>query len=93
MYRPTKKEAANFPKELMPLREIIAGNIHDAWAAGRLDEGWRFGECLDAQHKTHPCLRPYEELPESEKEYDRRTAEAAICCILDHGWHITRTDN
>ena len=48
---------------------------------------------MSGQHKTHPCLRPYEELPESEKEYDRRTAEAAICCILDHGWHITRTDN
>ena len=93
MYRPEKKDRTNFPEELVPLREVIAEDIHDVWAAGRMDEGWHFGESLDAHRKTHPDLRPYGELPESEKAYDRRTAEAAICCILDHGYRIVGKEN
>lgn len=31
-------------------------------------------EKRDDIHKKHPCLVPYDELPEEEKEYDRNTA-------------------
>lgn len=79
------------PEELLPLQETLAKNIHDTWAAGRLAEGWRYGPRLDDGLRTHPCLLPYHELPESEKEYDRRTAAATIRCMLDHGYQIKKT--
>lgn len=91
IYHPDENPRADqIPEELTPLRETLAERVHDAWAAGRLAEGWRYGPVLDEKLRTHPCLIPYEELPESEKEYDRRTAAAAICCILEHGYKLKR---
>ena len=31
------------PSELCELAEIIAKNVHEVWAAGRLAEGWKYG--------------------------------------------------
>lgn len=89
MYHPkTDVRISQFPEELLPLRETLAEQVHDAWAAGRLDEGWQYGPKLDQQLRTHPSLLPYDRLSEREKEYDRRTAAATILCILDHGYEI-----
>lgn len=58
--------------------EILAKNTHEIWALGRISEGWKYGEIYDYENKIHPQIKPYEELSESEKEYDRRTAMNAI---------------
>ena len=93
MYHPkTDSRITQFPEELLPLRETLAEQVHDAWAASRLDEGWQYGPQLNEERKTHPRLQPYGSLGESEKEYDRRTANAAILCILDHGYEIRRRE-
>lgn len=90
-YHPKQEpQTAQVPEELMPLRETLAESVHDAWAAGRLAEGWRYGEVLDEKRRTHPSLIPYAQLSESEKDYDRRTAAAAIHCMLEHGYRIER---
>src|SRR5215212_6607022 len=60
--------------DLLALAERLAENAHDNWACQRLADGWRYGPCRDDATKEHPCLVPYDALPESEKEYDRRTA-------------------
>jgi hypothetical protein len=44
-------------------------------------------------HKTHPCLVPYEELPESEKEYDRRTSVETLKFILAQGFVMLGADD
>jgi hypothetical protein len=54
----------------------------------RLSEGWIWGPKRDDAKKTHPCLVPYAELPESEKEYDRQTALETIKAILALGYRI-----
>ena len=38
--------------------------------------------------KTHPCLIPYSELPEIEKEYDRNTALSALKMVVKLGYRI-----
>jgi len=43
---------------------------HDRWMERKLREGWRFGETKDADLKTHPCLLPYESLPDEQKLKD-----------------------
>lgn len=76
------------PKELDELIERMARNVHDVWAQGRIAEGWTWGEERDDQRKTHPCLVPYEELPDAEREYDRQTAVQTLKLILKLGFKI-----
>lgn len=52
------------------------------WAEGRIAEGWTYGEVKDVEAKTTPLLVPYDELPGSEKEYDRNTAMETLQMIL-----------
>ena len=42
----------------------------------------------DAEKKTTPLLVPYNELAESEKEYDRNTALETIKLIIKMGYRI-----
>ena len=74
--------------ELLQLTERLAENTHDLWAAQRLAQGWTLGAQRDDAKKTHPCLVPYAQLPESEKEYDRIAAIGTLKAILRLGYQI-----
>lgn len=76
------------PGELLALTEKIAENVHDVWAAGRMAEGWSWGEKKDPEKKTTPLLVPYGELPESEKAYDRNTALETLKLIVKLGYTV-----
>lgn len=78
----------DLPKELDELIERMARNVHDVWAQGRIAEGWTWGKQRDDKLKTHPCLVPYEELPDAEREYDRQTAVQTLKLILKLGFKI-----
>ena len=49
-----------------------AGNSasHDSWMAEKLADGWVYGEVKDPEAKTHPCIRPFEELPRTDQIKD-----------------------
>ncbi len=87
---PVDTSDVKLPVELDELVEKIAKNVHDVWAQNRLDEGWVYGEQRNDTLKTHPCLIPYEELPEVEKEYDRDTAFGTLRLISKLGFKITK---
>ena len=80
------------PESLIQLSERIAENVHEVWAKARIDEGWTYGEKRDDIHKKHPCLVPYDELPEEEKEYDRNTAMNTIKMVKKLGFRIEKED-
>lgn len=86
--KPVDTNGVNLQKDLLLLTERIAENTHDVWAQGRLKEGWKYGPARDDKKKTHPCLVPYDELPDSEKEYDRNTAMETIKLIMKLGYRI-----
>lgn len=88
--RPIDTSAVRLPAELAQLTELLARNAHDNWARQRMSEGWRPGPARDDRKKEHPGLVPYEELPESEKEYDRKTAMETVKTILVLGYRIER---
>lgn len=79
------------PAEIAALAERIAENTHDVWAAGRIAEGWVYGKRRDDVKKTTPCLVPYCDLPESEKDFDRNTEISAIKLLLKLGYRIVPT--
>lgn len=76
------------PEDIQKLAEELAEHAHEVWAAGRINDGWIYGEKRDDKKKTHPCLVPYADLPESEKEYDRNTSLETLKLILSKGYEI-----
>ncbi len=95
MYTPKPIDTSDvfLPEELVALTEKIAENVHDVWSAGRMAEGWIYGEKKDAEKKTTPLLIPYSELPESEKAYDRNTAFETLRLIVKMGYRIEKRVN
>lgn len=57
-----------------------AGNDaqHNSWMKEKVDAGWVYGEVKDAEKKTHPCIVPFDELPEFQRKKD-----ALFCAIVD----------
>ena len=76
--------------DLDDLIERLAENNHDHWAQKRMDEGWHYGPMRDDTKKETPVLVPYGELPESEKEYDRKTVVEAIKSLVALGYDVTK---
>ena len=88
--QPMDTSSVKLPAELESLVEQMARNVHEVWAAGRMAEGWTYGSVRNDEHKTHPCLVPYDQLPESEKAYDRQTAVGTLKFILNQGFTISK---
>jgi RyR domain len=91
--RPIDTVSVTLPSSLVALTERLAGNAHDNWAQQRLVQGWTYGLKRDDARKEHPCLVPYDQLPESEKDYDRNTAMETLKVVLALGYTITPPNN
>ena len=78
------------PEDLELLVEQMSKNVHEVWAETRIRQGWTYGEQRNDELKTHPCLIPYEELPEEETEYDRNTSIGTLKLIMKLGFKISR---
>ncbi len=89
--RPIDTRHIELPGDVLELRERLAENTHEVWARQRMSEGWTYGPRRDDDLKHHPCLVPYSQLPESEKEYDRNTALETLKVILALGYQIHKT--
>jgi hypothetical protein len=74
--------------DIVELTELLAKNAHDIWARQRMADGWRYGPERSDARKEHPSLLPYEELTESEKEYDRNAALETLKAIIALGYRI-----
>ncbi|MDD6019954.1 MAG: RyR domain-containing protein [bacterium] len=88
--KPIDTTGVALPKELNDLAEEIAKNVHEVWSEGRMKEGWTYGEERDDAKKHHPCLVPYEDLTETEKEYDRNTSQETLKLIMKLGFKIVK---
>jgi len=86
--KPVDTSAVRLPDSLEALLEALAENTHEVWALQRMRDGWTFGPARDDAAKKHPCLVAYADLPEGEKEYDRKTAAEALKAILKLGYTI-----
>jgi len=91
-YRPHPISTAGveLSPEILELTELLARNAHEIWAQQRLAEGWKYGPLRNDAVREHPCLVPYDDLPESEKEYDRKMAMETLKVILALGYRIAK---
>ena len=87
---PINLEHIRLTDDLAELREAIAENAHEVWAAAKIKEGWTYGPMRDDINKKHPDLIPYSALPENEKEYDRLMAMNTIKLVKKLGFDIVK---
>lgn len=86
--QPVDTSKVDLSQSIEALIEQLARNTHEVWALQRIRGGWRYGPQRDDERKLHPCLVPYDELPDSEKEIDRQTARETLKVILALGYRI-----
>jgi len=88
--QPIDTSDVKLPEDLQSLVEQMSKNVHEVWAETRISQGWTFGEKRNDDLKTHPCLIPYEELPEEERKYDRNTSIGTLKLIMKLGFKICK---
>ncbi len=89
---PLDTSAIELPESFRVLTEKLAENVHENWAVQSMQEGWMWGKQHSEKAKTHPNLIPYNQLSESEKEYDRRTAMETIKSLIILGYTIEKVE-
>lgn len=88
--QPIDTTGVELPKDLEMLVEQMSKNVHEIWSETRIQQGWTYGPERNGEKKTHPCLVPYDKLPETEKEYDRNTSIGTLKLILKLGFKISK---
>jgi hypothetical protein len=56
---------------------------HNNWMSLKEQEGWKYGETKDPVAKTHPCFRPYSELPVAQRTKDHLFIAVVRSCWID----------
>lgn len=79
-------------EDLNELREAIAENAHDVWAAERQAQGWTYGPHRDDAKKETPCMVPYSKLPDSEKKFDRDMAMNTLKLVKKLGYDLIKRE-
>ena len=74
------------------LLEKLAEQVHITWMNQRVKDGWTFGKERNETLKQTPCIVPYNELSENEKEYDRNTVKTTIKALYSLGFCISKGD-
>lgn len=92
MYKPKPIDVTDvvLSDDITGLAEVLAKNTHEVWSAGRIKDGWKYGEKRNDDKKETPCLVPYEQLTEEEKNYDRETAMNTLKLIVKLGYKIKK---
>ncbi|MCF8566895.1 hypothetical protein LLE49_19435 [Alicyclobacillus tolerans] len=50
--------------------ETTPEQSHESWMKQKIDDGWVYGEVKDPELKTHPCMVPYNQLPQEQRSKD-----------------------
>lgn len=88
--KPIETKEIQLSDELISLSEVLAKHVHEVWAKGRIEQGWKLGPVRDDKLKQTPCLVSYEELTEEEKDYDRNTSQETLRLLLKMGYRIEK---
>jgi len=91
LYPVVEKEAISYeftPEEV----ELLAEMEHERWVLEREADGWTYGETRDVDAKISPHLRPWDELTEEVKEYDRETVRGIPEFLAKAGFEVHRMD-
>ena len=70
----------------------LAKQKHIDWMRERTDAGWRYGSTFNADEKTHPLLRPWDQLPDRYREPDMNWPQKLVSMLNDQGYAVIQKD-
>jgi len=70
--------------------DLLAEDEHKLWAESKRSMGWVYGKIRDSYKRTHPALREWSELPDSEREKDRTFFRQISQFISNAGFMLVR---
>lgn len=76
--------------DLNELGELLARNTHENFVQLRMKNGWTYGPARDDTKRQTPTLVPYDDLPEEEKEFDRKTSTETLKVVIALGYQISK---
>ena len=75
--QPTWEEAPQWQKDsaITGVKFHLEGertpeDSHASWLHEKESTGWVYGEVKDPEKKTHPCIMPYDQLPQEQRTKD-----------------------
>jgi RyR domain/ATPase family associated with various cellular activities (AAA) len=72
----------------LPVIEALAAACHESFCREHAKRGYKWGPIRDDGAKTHPLLKPYEQLSEADKERNRGTARFTHAKLSSIGYLI-----
>ena len=76
------------PQVFERIAEKIAERMHNKWYNEREAAGWRYGPQRLDEEKTHPLMKPWSRLTESEKQIDYSLPQFLIDVLDECGYSI-----
>ncbi|TMS12225.1 Ryanodine receptor 3 [Larimichthys crocea] len=89
--KPINTANISLPEKLEYIANKYAEHSHDKWSSEKVSAGWKHGDSMDEQSKSHPLLKPYKALSEKERETYRWPVRESLKSMLAMGWNIERT--
>ena len=71
----------------------LAKQQHEAWMAARTEHGWRYGTKFDPRDKTHPLIRPWDQLPAKFQKPDLNPLQKLLKRMNDDGYDVLQADD
>lgn len=65
-----KKSAITGVQNILNNPNTTPEQSHESWLREKAEDGWTYGTVKDVTAKTHPCFRPYAELPQEQRAKD-----------------------
>lgn len=72
--------------QYLALSESIAKTMHQKWLHEQSDAGWSYGVLYSQANKTHPMMRPWEDLPERYRKVDYELPKILMKLFSEHGY-------
>ncbi len=63
---------------------------HESWMRDKASEGWRYGPVTSISEKTHPLMRPWDDLPAQYKDVDSRSPEQFLTFLANQGYAVVK---
>lgn len=70
--------------------ETLARHQHSRWCDERISAGWRYATDFSNKNKTHPMLRPWEQLPEQYRKVDYELPHKFMEMLAEHGYVVVK---
>jgi hypothetical protein len=70
----------------------LAKKRHEDWVRERTNAGWQYGTSFNARNKTHPNIRPWDQLPDQHRHIDLTVPQHVIDMLDGHGYSVVNKE-